>query len=509
MRAEKTRMRHRRSLRRARRRAALAFRGALLGALAVPATVAATAAAPHVHTIWTVAGNGTGCRSAPVCGDGGPASAATIAYPQGVALDSAGNLYVVDWGDSEVRKITPSGRISVVAGDGTACLTAPACGDGGPATSAELAFPTGVAVDGHGDIFIADAGDDEIREVLPDGTITRFAGTGVDCQGAGNCGDGGPARSAQLSSPDGVAVDRSGNVFIADTGDNEIREVSRGTIATVVGDGSQCTTAPSCGDGGPAVIAQLNFPESVAVDGGGRIYIADNGDNEIRVVARGTISLLAGDGSPCAAPPACGDGGAATKAQLNVPEGVAVDGAGNVYIADWGDNEVRVVSRSGKISRVAGTGTTCAAPPACGDTGAATSAELGSPHGVAVDDAGNLYIGDTFDDEVRLIPADTAAPAFGHVSHGSLALLAFEVDRTSRAVDVRFVLSGSAGVRLWVSRGHGRMLLAARGTGAAGMGALSWNRRLGRTPAPHGTYTLTVTATVGRRTLSSAVTVRI
>jgi sugar lactone lactonase YvrE len=469
---------------------------------------AAAARAPAPHTIWTIGGNGAGCAAAPGCGDGGAASSAQISFPQGVAVDGSGNVYVVDWGDNEIRKISPSGTITVVAGDGTACDTVPNCGDGGPATSAQLDFPMGVAVDSHGDLFIADAGADEIREVLPNGTITRFAGVGDDCPG-GTCGDGGLARSAQLTSPDGVAVDRSGNVYIADTGDNLIRKVARdGSISTVAGNGTECTSTPSCGDGGVAVAASLSFPEAVAVDRHGNLFIADNGNNEIREVTRGNIVRVAGSGTACAAAPACGDGARATSAQLNAPEGVAVDGAGNLYIADWGDNEVRLVSH-GTISRLAGNGAVCTPASGCGDFGSAANAQLGSPHGVAVDGAGNVYIGDNVDDVIRFVPANTTPPARLRGSHGSLFLLAFTTATTSRAVTVRYLLSGAASVSLWVRQGSGRPLLAARATGVAGLQTINWNRRLGRQSAPHGRYTLTVTVTSGRLTMSSSITVGI
>jgi sugar lactone lactonase YvrE len=482
--------------------------------IAVSALVAAVlgagsaAAAASPRTIWTVAGTGASCAAAPGCGDGGPATAAAVSFPEGVATDGSGNVYVVDWGDNEIRRISPGGAISVVAGDGTPCDAAPSCGDGGRATSAQLSFPTAVSVDSRGDLFIADAGADEIREVLPNGTITRFAGTGQDCPG-GTCGDGGPARSAQLTSPDGVAVDRSGNVYIADTGDNLVRKVARdGTILTVAGDGSQCRGAPACGDGTPAVTASLNFPEAVALDARGNLYIADNGDNEVReVTTHGTIIRVAGSGTACAAAPACGDGGSAVRGELNAPEGIAVDRGGNLYIADWGDSEIREVSHSGTITRLAGNGVQCAAAPSCGDTGAAANAALSSPHGVAVDAAGNVYIGDSFDDEVRVVPATGSPPSRLRGAHGSLFVLAFATTTSRRAVAVQYVLSGSAAVSLRVTAKGGHPLLAARAHGTPGLGTVNWNRRLGSRAAPRGRYTLTVTIASGRLTASSSISV--
>jgi sugar lactone lactonase YvrE len=360
-------------------------------------------------------------------------------------------------------------------------------------------------VDSHGDLFIADSGDDEIRMVNVHGTISRVAGIGSDCPGASTCGDGGQAVLASLTSPDGVAVDSSGTtVYIADTGDNEIRKVARdGTITTIAGNGSLCTTAPTCGDGGPGTAAQLNFPEAVTVDSHGHVFIADNGDNEIRELSRGNISTIAGDGSACSAAPSCGDGGAATSAQLNLPEGVAVDRAGNVYIADWGDSEIRVVSKHGTISRLAGNGTACAAAPACGDVGAASRGQLSSPHGIAVDGAGNLYIGDTFDNEVRFVPASTSA----QLKLRGVTAQVFQTSVGRSSVTVRYLLSGPAGVSLWVASVHGRPLLAARAQGTAGWQQIAWNRRLGRRSAPRGHYVLTLTISSGGQSTSTNVNI--
>ena len=379
----------------------------ILAAVALGAPGAAAASAP---TIWSVGGTGTACAASPQCGDGGPAARASMGFPQAVALGPAGELYIADLADNEVRKVSPDGTISVVAGDGTPCQGAPACGDGGPATSAQLNAPTGVAVDAHGNVFIADGGDEEIREVARNGIITRLAGTGGECADPATCGDAGAALSARLASPDGVALDGHGDVFIADSGDNEIRRVDpHGTITTVAGDGSSCASPPACGDGGAATRGQLNDPESVAVDGHGALVIADNGDNEIRRVSSGHITRVAGAGTACASAPKCGDGGSALSGTLNAPEGVAVDPAGDVFIADWGDNEVRMVSRHGTISSVAGDGVACAPPAACGDTGPATGAQLSSPDGVAVDSAGDVYIGHTYDNYTLTVSA-----RFGH-----------------------------------------------------------------------------------------------
>ena len=467
-----------------------------------------SAAGAPARTIWDVAGTGVACAAAPQCGDGGPGTAATVGFPQGVAVGPGDVVYFADLADNEVRKLSPGGAISVVAGDGTPCQSAPACGDGAAATDAQLNAPTAVAVDGHGNVFIADAGDDEIRKVAPNGTITRVAGTGGECSDPASCGDGGPATAALLSSPDGLALDRAGTLFIADAGDNEVRHVdAHGTIATVAGDGSACSAAPACGDGGSATSAQLTFPESVAVDSHGTMFIADNGDNELRRVSGANITRLAGTGTACASAPRCGDGAAATSAALNAPEGVAVDAGGTVYVADWGDNEVRAISRRGTISRLAGSGATCALPPACGDTGAATSAQLNSPDGVAVDGSGDVYVGDTSDNEIRLVPGVAANPAHARGAHGSLALLAFAAVTSRSSVAVHAVLSGSARVSLSVAQGKRGARLVLHTTAAGGVLELDWNRHLGSRAAPHGRYTLTVAARFGSTLLTSALTV--
>ena len=150
---------------------------ALAAAIATPAA----RAAPPGFSIWSIAGNGTPCATAPSCGDAGRATAAQLNFPQGVAVDAAGNVYIADWGNSEIRKVSPSGAISVIAGDGIACSSAPVCGDGGPATTAALNFPEAVAVDSAGNVYVADTGDNEVRRISPAGMITRIAGNGTGC----------------------------------------------------------------------------------------------------------------------------------------------------------------------------------------------------------------------------------------------------------------------------------------------------------------------------------------
>ena len=264
--------------------------------------------AQSTYNISTLAGNGTSGYS----GDGGIGTSAQFANPFGIAVDSAGNVYVADQVNNRIRKITKDGNINTVAGNGTFGYT----GDKGSATSAELANPQGVAVDSQGNIYIADTNNHVVRKVSG-GTITTIAGN--NAAGPGNIGDGGPATNAQLFFPSGLAVDSSGNLYIADTGNSEIRIVKTdGTIKTFAGNGAQGLT----GDNGQATAAELNAPTGVAVDSTGVLYIADTSNNRVRRVGLdGTITSIAGTFVGAYG----GDGGKAVNASLSKPRGIAVD----------------------------------------------------------------------------------------------------------------------------------------------------------------------------------------
>jgi hypothetical protein len=313
--------------------------------------------------------------------------------PEGVAADAAGDLFIADAPNNRVRELVKAtGALVTVAGDGVAGYL----GDDGPAIYAWLDGPTGVAVDAAGDLFIADRGNDVVREVVKaTGVIRTVAGDGTQ----GYFGDGGWATNAWLDGPTGVEVDAVDDLFIADTLNNRIREVIKATgrIITVAGSG----TAGFSGDGGPARAAALDRPERVAVDGAGDLFIADTGNDRIREVikATGVIRTVAGDGAAGYG----GDGGSATAAALDGPSDVAVDAVGDLFIADTLNNRIREVDTSGIIRTVAGSGTAGFG----GDDQAATAAELGGPVGVALDSSGHLFIADTGNDRIRevMVPA--------------------------------------------------------------------------------------------------------
>ena len=326
--------------------------------------------------ITTVAGNGVSGYS----GDGTAATGAELYYPRSVAVDAAGDLLIADSFNNVIREVNyASGIITTVAGNGA--------GDGLAATSAALHGPEGVAVDAAGDIFIADTFNNRIREVNhATGVITTVAGDGV----RGYSGDGKAATSAELDDPFGLAVDSAGDIFIADTGNNRIREVhhATGLITTVAGNGASRYS----GDGIAAINASLNGPLGVAVDVVGDLFIADTYNDRIREVnhATGIITTVAGSGLSGFS----GDDNAATSAKLNYPQSVALDAAGDLFIVDSGNRRIREVNHAtGVITTVAGNGDPGYSGYS-GDGQLATSAELASPTGVAVDAAGDLFIAD-------------------------------------------------------------------------------------------------------------------
>ncbi len=413
-------------------------------------------------TINTIAGNGAPCvRPTNPCGDGGNARSANLKFPQGVAVDSQGNIFIADAGDHRIRVVSSNGLINAYAGNGTPCGNpVQGCGDGTPAVSASLNNPWQISVDSSDNLYVTDPIENRLRVVdAGTKTITTIAGTGVagfngnyenassaqlnnsrgvwvDSTGAvtigdtgnqmvrrisngliaavvggGNGGDNGPATSAILSASHDVALDSAGNLYIADTANNRIRMVTpgdQGNIYTIAGNG----TAGFVGDNAPATLARLNQPFGIAIDQFNDIYIADTSNYAVRLVNQnsGIITTIAGNGHPCAkSTAACGDGGPATYAQFIRPTKVATDGAGNIYIADAGANKIRMINSSGVIMTFAGTGLACANPLAgnCGDDGPATQAELNGPFSVAVDGQGNIFIADTNDNRIRKVDSVT------------------------------------------------------------------------------------------------------
>jgi Bacterial Ig-like domain (group 3)/NHL repeat len=363
------------------------------GTVTVTASYGGTAdfAPSDTGTIVTFAGNGI----AGYTGNNGPAIDAELNGPDFSIVDSAGNLFFADYYNNVVREVVKAtGDIITIAGNGSAGYS----GDNGPATAAELHGPDGVTFDSAGDLFIADSGNNVVREVVKaTGDIITVAGDGT----AGYNGDNGPATAAELNFPRTVAVDSAGDLFIADTDNNRIREVIRstGVIITVAGNG----TAGYNGDNGPASVAELNHPFFVALDPAGDLLIADTDNNRIREVIRstGVIFTVAGNGSASYS----GDGGPATVAGLGDPHGVAFDSAGNLFIVEQSYNVVReVVKATGDIITVAGDGTAGYS----GDNGPATAAELDNPYRVAVDSAGDLFIADGSNNVIREVtPAVT------------------------------------------------------------------------------------------------------
>ena len=384
----------------------------LLGAVGVAGGVVGGSGAGQIARF---AGDGAPCLTQR-CGAGGAAIRARLRSPTGVATDGRGDVYVADALNSVVWMVSPGGRLARFAGDLAPCLHVRRCGDGGPARRARLNAPVAVATDGRADVYIVDQGASDVRRVSRDGIITRIAGTGRECSTAPRCGDGGRATDARLNGPWGVAVDAAGDVYVADYMDDEVRRVAPdGVITRFAGTGRSCEPSTACGDGGPATRARLSSPAGLAIDHAGDVLIADSNDHEIRQVSpQGTITRLAGDGLGCGPVRACGDGGPATRARLSIPFGIAVAASGDVYVADLLRNDVRRITLTGTISRVAGTGRRCTHPRRCGDGRAALAATLNQPAAIAVDDAGHVYIADTEDHEVRVLDTPHPAPAGTH-----------------------------------------------------------------------------------------------
>lgn len=401
-------------------------------------------------------------------GDGGPASTAMVLYPIGLTLDAAGELIVADYGNNRVRKIDGTGTISTIAGNGSAGYS----GDNGPATQASLNGPRDLTYDSAGNLYISDSNNNVVRKVDSAGTITTYAGNGT----AGFCGEGGPATQACLNFPKGLTTDTKGNLYIVDALNYRVRRVTTaGTIRTFAGNGQNAFS----GDGGLATQAAIGNPTGLAFTGG-VLYISNAGKSRVRSVSGGIINPFIGstrgyDGdnhTPSAtqffnpygisalsssamlvvdrfnarlrelsagvvktiAGGYIGDGNPATSAALVLPENIAFDSAGNLFVAETAGNRVRKIDTTGKISTVAGTGVSGYS----GDTGPATSAQLNLPQGVAVDSADNIFIADQINNVIRKVDSTTQIittystnPNFG----GFLAGLALDTSGNLYAAD--------------------------------------------------------------------------
>ena len=358
--------------------------------------------------ITTVAGSAVAGYS----GDGGPATIASILGPSGVAADKYNNLYIADNDNNRIRRVDAiTGIITTVAGDGSYGFS----GDGGPAVSASLKQPTGIAIDAGGNLYIADYYNSRIRKVnAATGVITTIAGNGT----VGFGGDGGPAVSANIWLPTGVAVDAGNNVYIADQVNHRIRKVDAltGVITTIAGNG----VAGFSGDGGLAISAELNQPYGISLDAGRNLYIADYVNNRIRKVAAGTgiISTVAGTGIQGYN----GDGLSGQSVNLTAPTGVTVDYFGNLYIADLSQRVFRMDAVTGIITTIAGNGT----PGFSGDGGLAVNAQLFNSWAVFINGNGDLYIGDLANNRVRKV------------------VLCFSPFISSLPVNARFCIGGDA-----------------------------------------------------------------
>jgi sugar lactone lactonase YvrE len=356
-------------------------------------------------TLTLVAGTGR----VGYAGDGGPAIQAQFNSPEGIAVDGQGNVYVADTGNNLVRIITTDGNINIYAGNAPYGVPTPGwTGDNGPAVGAELDLPVGLALDASGNLYIADSANNAIREVTPTGTITTIAGLGPTAPGF--AGDNGLAITANLWGPLDVTVDKSNNVYIADTNNANVRQIlaSTGYINTIAGSTAIVSGAVQlefgyAGDGGTAITAELAGPAGLALDASGNLYIATYADNRIRIVkTNGIIETFAGNSGVGFS----GDGGPALKAAIPGPRGIFMDPSSNLYIADRWNNRIRKIS-SGMINTIAGSGQTNFG----GDNGPATEAQLNTPGGVAVAPNGNLYISDTLNNRIRMVAPSTSSGA--------------------------------------------------------------------------------------------------
>ena len=384
-------------------------------------TVTVNPAGCSGQIISTFAGTG----SAGFGGDGGPATAAQISTPWGIAIDGSGNIYFTDYGNRRIRKINTSGVISTVAGNGVTGFS----GDGGPATAATMRDPTGIAVDATGNIYFVDCFNERVRKInMTTGIITTVAGTGI----GGYSGDGGPATAARISHPNGIAVDGGGNIYIPDQLTARVRKISAAGIISTIGG----TGVPGySGDGGPAVSARLNNPNDIAVDAYGNIYVSEYLNQRVRKIdPSGIISTYAGNGVMGFS----GDGGPATASQIQGIAGLDVNTLGDLFIADMYNQRVRKVNSSGIISSLAGNGSAGYS----GDGGLALAAKLNQPEKTIHDTRGNVYITELSNHRIRKVSLGNKAPLFINGLSQSMSVcqnsIAVSIDTLLAAIDTDF-----------------------------------------------------------------------
>ncbi len=342
-------------------------------------------------TITTIAGSSASGGT----GDGGAATAAGLLHIGGLCMDAAGNIYVADGDDNKIRKISTSGIITTVAGNGTAIYA----GDGRAATAASLNRPTDVKLDRDGNLIIADYLNHAIRKVNSSGIISTIVGTGT----SGFSGDGGAATAAYIYQPQSITFDASGNLYFADEGNSRVRKVTTsGIISTIAGGGT------STSDGVAATTALFGILDGVVFDLSGNLLVSDERRYQVRkVTPSGLIYTVAGTGVSGST----GDGGPATAAKLNFPARIGIDAYGNIFIPDYNNNKIRKINTSGVISTFIGTGTAAFS----GDGGPASAAQLHFPTAVMFDSLGNMYISDGFNNRVRKVynAASTTPPITG------------------------------------------------------------------------------------------------
>jgi trimeric autotransporter adhesin len=332
--------------------------------------------------ISTVAGSGHAGYS----GDGGPATAAAMLGPMGIAVDATSNLYIADSLNNRVRVVSPAGVINTYAGNGTYSVTRPS----GTAAGLPLGDPEGLALDATGNLYVTSYDYSVIMKVTPTGTMSLFAGNGYS---GFSTGDGGLAPSAYFNGPSGLAFDANGNCYVAERDSHILRKINAGgSVSTAAGTNAKLGFS---GDGGPAGMGQFFAPYGVAIDPAGNVLVTDRSNNRIRKVntTANTIAAFAGGQTPL------GDGGPATTAQFLNPTATAVDSSGNIYVADLLDQRVRKIAANGTTTTVAGNGS----PGYTGDSGPATSAQVLSPGGVAVDPFGSIFIADSGNNVIRRI----------------------------------------------------------------------------------------------------------